>query len=112
MSGAGARRLSLLPCSSRAAFTLVELLVVIAILGVIVALLLPAVQSAREAARRTQYQNHLHQIVVGIHHFEDVHKHLPAAYTTKGTIPGVLGVPGWGWGMWVLPFTEQTNLYQ
>ena len=112
MFGASGRGPSYLRRSSCAAFTLVELLVVIAIIGMIVALLLPAVQSAREAARRTQCQNHLHQIVVGMLHFEDVHKHLPAAYTTTGTIPGVLGVPGWGWGMWVLPFTEQANLYQ
>ena len=112
MCGASGRRSSRLRPGSRAAFTLLELLVVIAIIGVIVGLLLPAVQSAREAARRTQCQNHLHQIVIGMHHFEDVHQHFPSAYETTGTIPGVLGVPGWGWGTWVLPFLEQTNLYQ
>jgi prepilin-type N-terminal cleavage/methylation domain-containing protein/prepilin-type processing-associated H-X9-DG protein len=92
-------------------FTLVELLVVIAIIGVLVALLLPAVQYARESARRTKCSNNLRQVVIGMHNFEDVKKHFPSAYETTGTIPGIVGVPGWGWGSWIMPFVEQKNMY-
>ena len=63
--------------NSRLGFTLVELLVVIAIIGILVALLLPAVQAAREAARKTQCTNHLKQIGIAIHNFHDVHNKIP-----------------------------------
>ena len=89
----------------RAGFTLGELLVVIAIIGVLVALLLPAVQAAREAARRTQCTNHQKQIALAMHNHHDTLGALPPA------VPGV--TPYWGQGTWqvpILPFIEQTAL--
>jgi prepilin-type N-terminal cleavage/methylation domain-containing protein/prepilin-type processing-associated H-X9-DG protein len=85
-------------------FTLVELLVVIAIIGVLVALLLPAVQAAREAARRSQCQNHLKQIGLAAHNFEAARKELPLAYTNQ-SLPGKNN-----WVPFVLPYMEQQNL--
>jgi prepilin-type N-terminal cleavage/methylation domain-containing protein len=99
--------------SSRVAFTLVELLVVIAIIGVLVALLLPAVQSAREAARRAQCLNHLKQLGLAIHNYEGTHKILPPAIqfwngddaTTSDNLRA-------NWIIMILPFMEQQPLYE
>jgi prepilin-type N-terminal cleavage/methylation domain-containing protein/prepilin-type processing-associated H-X9-DG protein len=86
---------------SRKAFTLVELLVVIAIIGVLVALLLPAVQAAREAARRTQCLNNLKQIGIALHNYND----------TFGNLPNSRRDPSFTWQVTILPFMEQTALY-
>jgi prepilin-type N-terminal cleavage/methylation domain-containing protein/prepilin-type processing-associated H-X9-DG protein len=80
----------------RSAFTLVELLVVIAIIGMLVALLLPAVQAAREAARRTQCTNNLKQIGLAFHNYHDVYRGFP---------------PRNSWCLGLLPFLEQRPLY-
>jgi prepilin-type N-terminal cleavage/methylation domain-containing protein/prepilin-type processing-associated H-X9-DG protein len=90
-------------------FTLVELLVVIAIIGVLIALLLPAVQAAREAARRIQCANNLKQYGLGIHNYHDVFKRIPPAGTGDW---GPQQAPRIGWQVRVLPFTEQTALYE
>lgn len=100
---------------NRRAFTLVELLVVIAIIGVLVALLLPAVQAAREAARRMQCSNNLKQLALACHNFHDVNGKLPEgvqypANTTENLAnSGVVCGPNWG--ILILPFMEQMNLY-
>jgi len=108
---------------NRYGFTLIELLVVIAIIAVLVSLLLPAVQQAREAARRTQCKNNLKQLGLAIHNYHDVHAVLPPAYlgspVVAGTAFGVSypddnrnGASGLAWGVMILPFLEQSNLYQ
>ncbi len=91
------------------AFTLVELLVVIAIIGILIALLLPAVQAAREAARRMQCTNHLKQIGLASHNFHDAMKGLPPA-TVGGSNGESHARPGFF--MFLFPYLEQTALYE
>ena len=94
------------------AFTLVELLVVIAIIGVLVALLLPAVQAAREAARRASCANNLVQISLAVHHYEMAHGVYPAG-TINSTGPIVNAPSGYhhNWMVQILPYIEQQNAY-
>jgi prepilin-type N-terminal cleavage/methylation domain-containing protein len=102
--------------SLRRAFTLIELLVVIAIIAILVAMLLPAVQQVREAARKSQCQDHLHNLGIALHNYESSFKVYPYAVSHSGAIyagtagnrPRILNHKGW---MLVLPFMEQKPLY-
>jgi prepilin-type N-terminal cleavage/methylation domain-containing protein len=95
---------------NRGGFTLVELLVVIAIIGTLVGLLLPAVQSAREAARRSACTNNMKQLGLGVLNFESARKRLPAAISGIGSSSGNQA-GGYSWVVAILPFLEETNLY-
>jgi prepilin-type N-terminal cleavage/methylation domain-containing protein len=108
----------------RTAFTLIELLVVIAIIGILVGLLLPAVQKVREAASLLQCQNNLKQLGLALHNYENVNKRFPPAFIRtsgkqSGTAYGISypdatwsGLTGWAWGTLILPYAEQDNLYR
>src|SRR6478752_6950848 len=87
----------------RRAFTLVELLVVIAIIGVLVALLLPAVQAAREAARRMKCQNNLKQVSLAWHNYHDSMGSLPSGCNSTNDL---------NWTVFILPYIEQRGLYE
>ncbi|HVX63163.1 MAG TPA: DUF1559 domain-containing protein [Pirellulales bacterium] len=95
---------------TRTAFTLIELLVVIAIIGILIALLLPAVQAARESARRTQCKNQLKQIGLALQNYHDRTRAFPAAYRSQLDGNGDELGPSWGWAATLLADLEQTNL--
>src|SRR2546429_6257391 len=109
------------PRRHRYAFTLVELLVVIAIIGVLVALLLPAVQAAREASRRSKCTNNLKQFGLAFHNHHDTldvfpdggENWDPVAWprTMVGGAPATAPKQNWGWGYQILPYIEQTNVW-
>ncbi|MEZ6035528.1 MAG: DUF1559 domain-containing protein [Planctomycetaceae bacterium] len=100
--------------SRKQGFTLIELLVVIAIIAVLVSLLLPAVQQAREAARRTQCRNNLKQIGLAFHNYHDAYNQFPIGYLTRidvgaGTVTPLPGSMSWPCAL--LPYIEQANAY-
>ncbi|WP_437206967.1 DUF1559 family PulG-like putative transporter [Planctomicrobium sp. SH664] len=94
----------------QAGFTLIELLVVIAIIGVLVALLLPAVQQARESARRSQCKNNLKQIGLALHNYYDAHNSLPpSAIQDRRVNTAEAGL--WAWTAMILPYVDQAPMY-
>src|SRR6184192_456817 len=110
--------------SFRWGFTLIELLVVIAIIGVLIGLLVPAVQKVRESGARVQCQNNLKQLGLALHNYHDANRRFPPAYVTwdtraRGTAAGIAypdenmnGPSGFAWGALILPYLEQAPLYR
>jgi len=91
-------------------FTLVELLVVIAIIGILVSLLLPAIQAARAAARRTQCKNNVKQLGLALHNYHDTHKSLPPGHLETGTT-GRTFRHHFSWMAYILPYMEQEHVH-
>jgi prepilin-type N-terminal cleavage/methylation domain-containing protein/prepilin-type processing-associated H-X9-DG protein len=96
--------------AKRRGFTLIELLVSISVLSILMALLLPGVQMAREAARRNDCQNRLKQWGLALHNYHDLHQILPPGSISLG--PAFVPLSGWGWQALSLPQMDQSGLYQ
>jgi len=96
-------------------FTLVELLVVIAIIGILIGMLLPAVQQVREAARRTQCANSMRQLALAMHNYESSNMHFPPGIQSRdlslGTAEDVMFLHGFNWSAIILPFVEQNSQF-
>ena len=108
---------------SRCGFTLLELMVALLIIGILASILLPAIQYAREASRRTQCQNNLRQLALACQNFEAAHRSLPAFYDRptknhaslavgRGYIHGDYDIGGYSWRVKLLPFLEQRALHE
>ena len=121
----GGRRMRTAPRRPNPAFTLVELLVVIAVIGVLVGLLLPAVQAAREASRRMSCSNNLKQVGLALHNYESAFGQLPAGYRSFDRYAQITSLDaedydpvtwdaraGWAWSAAILPQLEQPALYE
>ena len=101
------------------AFTLIELLVVIAIIGLLIGLVLPAANAARESGRRVRCLNNLHQLGIAMQAYESAHRRLPPGYVSQSTTTPPPATrdpttwdapPGWGWGTHLLPYLDESGL--
>ncbi|MEI8020689.1 MAG: DUF1559 domain-containing protein [Schlesneria sp.] len=94
---------------ARKGFTLIELMVVIAVIAVLVALILPTIQQARDTARRTQCKNNLRQIGLALQNYCDIYGRFPPGYVASSDTTAT--TPGWGWGAMILPQMDQFPLF-
>src|SRR4051812_7634691 len=107
------KKISIKPGKARLGFTLVELLVVIAIIGILVAMLLPAIQAAREAARRSQCQNNVKQLCLALQNYHDTNKIFPPSLrlaAKNASLPEMATTHLQNWVVSVLPFFEEQSL--